>query len=381
MILPFSWYAIKDVSRLDTPALVVYPAGVRKNISLAIAMAGGPGHLRPHVKTHKSPDATKLLMEAGIKKFKCATIAEAEMLAIVGAEDVLLAYQPVGPKVNRLVELIKKYPATLFSCLIDSPKAAAAMAAEFASAGLNVPVFIDVDPGMNRTGIAVGTGIGELHKDALQMTGITPVGLHVYDGHIRDIDINERMQKCNEAFRWVEAARKSLGRISGASPLTVVAGGSPTFPIHCLRPDVQYSPGTFIYWDKGYNDNCPEQGFSPAALVITRVISVQGPRITLDLGHKSIAAENPLDRRVAFLNSPIRAASKKNPPVFISQSEEHLVMEARPAGHGFQVGDVLYGVPYHICPTVALYERAYTVEDGVVTGEWKNSARDRSIGI
>ncbi len=380
MILPFSWYAIKDIARLDTPALVVYPAGVRKNIQLAVGMAGGPGRLRPHVKTHKSPDATRLLMEAGIRQFKCATIAEAEMLAIAGADDVLLAYQPIGPKINRLVELIKKYPATVFSCLIDSPKAAAAMASVFVSAGLTVPVFIDIDTGMNRTGIPVSKECSELFKNALETPGITPVGLHAYDGHIRDTNIDERMQKCNDAFKWVASMRKVVERMPGALPITVVAGGSPTFPIHCLRPDVQCSPGTFIYWDKGSNDDCSEQGFSPAALVITRVISQHGTRITLDLGHKSIAAENPLDRRVHFLNSPIRAAGKKNPPQFISQSEEHLVLDAG-AGHGFQVGDVLYGVPYHICPTVALYERAYTVEDGVVTGEWKNSARDRSIGV
>jgi D-serine deaminase-like pyridoxal phosphate-dependent protein len=64
----------------------------------------------------------------------------------------------------------------------------------------------------------------------------------------------------------------------------------------------------------------------------------------------------------------------------VGQSEEHLVVEAGP-GHNYRIGDVLYGVPYHICPTVALYERAVTIEDGLTTGEWKNVARDRKISV
>jgi D-serine deaminase-like pyridoxal phosphate-dependent protein len=389
MILPHSWYAIKNIDQLDTPALVVYPAQVKKNIGIAVAMAGGAQRLRPHVKTHKSPDAARLQMEAGIRQFKCATISEAEMLAMVGAEDVLLAYQPIGPKTARLAALIKKYPATKFSCLIDNPKAAAAMAQVFSSAGLIVPVYLDIDLGMNRTGVVPGEGAVELYKYALTCQGIDPVGLHGYDGHIRDADIALRTQKCDTVFLSVTAIQRVIARIPGRTPPVVIAGGSPTFPIHCLRPDIQCSPGTFIYWDKGYSESCPEQGFSPAALVITRVISQHGSRITLDLGHKSIAAENTLDRRVSFLSS-LRGAAMKDPIFanpsarktralqFISQSEEHLVIDAGP-GHGYQVGDVFYGMPYHICPTVALYERAYTIEDGLITGEWKNTARDRRI--
>ena len=403
MVLPHAWYAIKEMDRLDTPALVVYPPAIKKNIGLAVEMAGGPARLRPHVKTHKSPEVTRLMMEAGINQFKCATIAEAEMLAICGAEDVLLAYQPIGPKTIRFAELIKKYPATKFSCLIDSPKAAAAMAQVFSSAGLEVPVYLDLDTGMGRTGIVPSEGASEIYKFALQTPGITPIGVHAYDGHLHDEDLAVRTQKCDAAFIWVTALLRSLVKIPGIPTPQVIAGGSPTFPIHCWRPNIQCSPGTFVYWDKGYSDTCKEQPFSPAALVVTRVISQHGSRITLDLGHKSIAAENALDRRVFFLDvgrprgnpffptvfSHPTFTGPTNPPFtgrvrgkieFISQSEEHLVIDAG-AGHGYQVGDVLYGLPFHICPTVALYERVYTIEEGRITGEWKNTGRDRKITI
>ncbi|MGN6178407.1 MAG: alanine racemase, partial [Mucilaginibacter sp.] len=114
------WYIIDNIDEIDTPALVVYPDRVKENISFAKSIIEDVERLRPHVKTHKSGNVTRLLLEAGITKFKCATIAEAEMLAMTGALDVLLAYQPSGPKLERLIQLIKTYPKTHFSCLVDN---------------------------------------------------------------------------------------------------------------------------------------------------------------------------------------------------------------------------------------------------------------------
>jgi D-serine deaminase-like pyridoxal phosphate-dependent protein len=372
-----SWYQIDNIDELDTPALVVYPDRVRENIARAVGMVGDAARLRPHVKTHKSPAVTRLMLDAGIRRFKCATIAEAEMLAAEGAPDVLLAYQPVGPKVGRLVQLIRQYPAANFSCLIDHADAATAMAKVFDDAGLTVPVYLDLNVGMDRTGITPGPEALELYRTALRLEGIDPVGLHVYDGHIRDTDPVALKAKCDEAFGSVRRLKEEIAALpaaSGGRDLTIIAGGSPTFPVHAAREaEIQCSPGTFVYWDKGYGDQFPAQPFTPDALVVARVISLRGDsRLCLDLGHKSIAAENELGRRVFFLNGPELRA--------VGQSEEHLVVEAGP-GHGYRIGDVLYGVPYHICPTVALYERAVTIEMGRTSGEWKNVARDRKISV
>src|ERR1700743_1648755 len=104
------WYSISNVDILDTPALVVYPDRVKQNIETAIGMIDDVARLRPHVKTHKSAEVTNLMLDAGITKFKCATIAEAEMLGMCGAPDVLLAYQPIGPKLQRFVQVALKYP-------------------------------------------------------------------------------------------------------------------------------------------------------------------------------------------------------------------------------------------------------------------------------
>lgn len=365
------WYEIKNIDELDSPSLVIYDDRVKHNIRTAIEMISDVNRLRPHVKTNKSGEATQLMMDAGIFKFKCATIAEAEMLGMCKAKNVLLAYQPVGPKLERFVALIKKYSSTKYSCLIDNTDAATKMAEVFAANEINVPVFIDLNVGQKRTGIEPAAAI-KLYEDAAQMKSIMPIGLHAYDGHIRDVDFNERKRKCDDCYEKVLQLKNALIERGFDDPV-IIAGGSPSFSVRSKRRDCECSPGTFIYWDKGYMDLCPEQNFLPAALVVSRIISFPGKgKICLDLGHKSIAAENELSKRVFFLNAPEFKA--------FSQSEEHLVVEVK-EDHDYKIGDVFYGLPVHICPTVALYERAVIVVDNEVRGEWKNIARDRSISL
>jgi D-serine deaminase-like pyridoxal phosphate-dependent protein len=367
-----NWYQINNIDQLDSPALVIYPDRVKQNINMAIGMIGDVARLRPHVKTNKSPDAVKLMIDAGITKFKCATIAEAEMLGMSGAKDVLLAYQPIGPKLNRFVSVINKYPETTYSCLIDDLHAATSMSEVFLSNGLTVPVYIDVNVGQDRTGIRPGVPTEELYAAASTLKGIKPIGLHAYDGHIRHADFALRKQACDECYAKVEESKKSIMEKGLGEPI-IIAGGSPSFSIHSKRENCQCSPGTFIYWDKGYCELCPEQHFLPAALVVSRVISIPAKtKICLDLGHKSVSAENEITRRVYFINGVELKPT--------GQSEEHLVVEA-PENHHYKIGDVLYGIPVHVCPTIALYERAYTVRGNIAEGEWKNTARDRKISI
>jgi D-serine deaminase-like pyridoxal phosphate-dependent protein len=365
------WYTITDVDALDTPALVIYPDRVRQNIDRLLAYVDDVDRLRPHVKTHKSPDASRLLLDAGIRKFKCATIAEAEMLAEAGAPDVLLAYQPVGAKQQRLVNLIQAYPNTRFACLIDNRDTTEQLGKRAIAAGLTIPVYIDLNVGMDRTGILPDDRAVTLYEQLATLPGIQPVGLHAYDGHLRDTDMSVRTARCDAAFAPVAQLREQL-QTRGYEPI-IVAGGSPTFPIHAQRPDVECSPGTFIYWDEGYGTILPEQPFEPAALVVGRVISLPTPpTLCIDIGHKSVAAEGELAQRLTFLNAPDLRA--------IGQSEEHLTVDAGD-NHAYRVGDVLYGLPHHICPTVALFDRARTIKQGHLSGTWKTTARDRVISV
>ena len=366
------WYIVNNKDELDSPALLIYPQRVKENIRILKSMVDDIQRLRPHLKTHKTKEATQLLIDAGIQKFKCATIPEAEILGLCGAADVLLAYQPVGPKIIRLLSLIKKFPNTQFSCLTDHHDAAEKMASIFSAEGLRVPVYLDLNTGQNRTGIVPGDQALQLYIFCAQLKGIQPVGLHTYDGHIRDLDFGDRKKRCDEAFAPVAVLQNQL-KLKGFDEPIIVAGGSPSFSIHSKRNKIECSPGTFIFWDKGYIDLCEEQSFIPAALIITRVISLpDATKICIDLGHKSIGAENELAKRVFFLNAPGLKA--------ISQSEEHLVLEAA-EGHSHKIGDLLYGLPFHICPTVALYERGNQVENHIAKGEWRILARDKKISL
>ena len=365
------WYHINNIDAIDSPALIIYKDRVLQNINTAISMVEDVSRLRPHVKTHKTKEAAQLMMNAGINKFKCATIAEAEMLALINAQDVLLAYQPVGPKLKRFTELIKKYPATKFSCLVDNPVSAKAIAAAAAEDNIQINVYIDLNIGMNRTGIVPGAAVIELYSECKNLHGITPIGLHAYDGHIRTLDPEQRTIECDAAFKHVVQMQKQLEQKGFTKPI-IIAGGSPTFSVHAKRKEIECSPGTFVYWDKTYLQY-KEQHFMPAALVVARIISLPtSTRLCIDLGHKSISAENELGNRVHFLNAPELK--------FVGHSEEHLVAEAA-AGHAYNPGDILYGLPVHICPTCALYERAYVVQDNEVTAEWKMIARDRKITV
>jgi len=365
------WYEIENVDEIDSPALVIYLERVKHNIALAISMVGDASRLRPHVKTHKSKEATLLMMEAGISKFKCATIAEAEMLGMCNAPDVLLAYQPVRPKSSRFISLIKKYPQTTFSCLIDNIDSATDLSNNAVSNGIRVRVFIDVNVGQNRTGI-LPKNTPTLYEACQTLQGINVVGIHAYDGHIYNPDFAIRKQKSDATFLEVEHIKDQL-QAKGLMQPIIVIGGSPTFPINAQRTGIECSPGTFIYWDKGYHTSFPEMKFLPAALVITRVISLlDETHVCLDLGHKSIAAENNLENRVSFID--------EDDIKFIGQNEEHLVVQL-PSHHNKKVGDVLYGIPIHICPTCALYDTATVVENQRAKEHWKIIARDRSITI
>lgn len=365
-----NWYEVQNIGELDTPALLFYPKRIKENISIAKSFIDDVSRLRPHVKTHKCVEVTQLMLDAGIKKFKCATIAEAEMLAISGAPDVLLAYQPVATKVQRFINLIKNYSKTQFACLIDNIESAEMISAEAEEAGITITIFIDVNIGMNRTGI-FPAGVLGLYKACSQLKNIVIKGIHAYDGHIYTQDLQQRTINCKVAFQPVVNIIPEIEAVYNKP--VIVAGGTPTYPIFAHMPDVECSPGTFILWDEGYQTSFPDLPFLPAALVATRVISVPDQHtFCLDLGHKAIAAENELSKRVKFLNA--------SAVQFVGHSEEHLVIQT-PDAHQFKIGNVLYSLPVHICPTCNLYEKATVIENGTAVGEWKIIARNRMINF
>lgn len=366
-----AWYEISNAVEIPSPALIVYVDRARENIRRMVAMAGGPGRLRPHVKTHKMAALIELQLREGILKYKTATIAEAEMAARAGAPDVLLAMQPVGPNVTRLVKLIRAFSKTKFSTILDDAEMALQLSAAANAASVTIEVYLDVDLGMRRCGIAPGPAAVGLYQHIASLPGLRPVGLHAYDGHIHDPDPHVREALCDAAFEEVLKLSRELKK-TGLNVETIVAGGTPTFPIHALRMGVECSPGTCVLNDFGYRNKFADLDFLLAAAILTRVVSKPGPdRICLDLGHKSIASENP-HPRAEFPQLPDAT------PVI--HSEEHLVLETSAAAR-LSVGHVLYAIPRHVCPTVALHSEAVSVVGGVAEERWPVTARNRILTL
>ena len=365
------WYKLKNPEQIISPSLLVYPDRILQNIQTMIAMAGGTKNLRPHIKTHKCAEIITLQMKEGIHKFKCATIAEAELLANCKAQDILLAMQPVGANLNRFVSLIKKFPNTQFATLVDNATTSNFIASVAEKNNIKIALYIDLNVGMNRTGIPPSTNAFDLYKNIAEQPFLSIQGLHVYDGHIRNPDPEIRKKVCDTTFEKVEILNQQLLAAGLPKPI-IIAGGSPTFPFHCKRKDVITSPGTTLLWDCGYGALFPEMKFIPAAVLFTRIVSKPTSEILcFDLGHKSIAPEMPFPR-VKFLTLE---HSKQ-----ISQSEEHLVVEHNNV-KALEVGEPHYAIPKHICPTVAKYEALLVVEDGLVSKEWKVAARNQKITI
>jgi D-threonine aldolase len=365
------WYQISNIDQVDSPALVIFPERVAKNIETLVNSIDDISRLRPHIKTHKSDHVTQMMLDHGISKFKCATIAEAEMLATSGARDILLAYQPVGPKAERFLNLVLKFPDVAFACLIDNFSTAQEVSSFFQSAGHQAKVYIDLNVGMNRTGISPEPAF-DLISTMTRLPGISLHGLHAYDGHIRDENFSARKKKSDEAFGKVEELKRRVEKELSLN-LVIVAGGTPTYSVHSQRKEIECSPGTFIYWDKGYERILSEQHYLHAAVVISRIISKPAPGIICaDLGHKSIASENPIQQRVYFING-----GDLQP---IGHSEEHLVLQTS-NDTNYKVGDVLYGIPYHVCPTIALYERSAVAKDGLINEWWMTTSRNRKITV
>jgi D-serine deaminase-like pyridoxal phosphate-dependent protein len=370
-----SQYLIQDTTAIFSPALLFYKDLIRRNILHALGIAGAPSRLRPHVKTHKTREIVRMELDAGITKHKCATLAEAEMLASCGVPDVLVAYNIVGPNASRLVSLLRKYPACQFSVTADDPCVVRSLSESLTSAGRSLDIVLDVDVGMHRTGIAPGEQAVALYELIDRLPGLKPAGVQAYDGHIHHESLAERTQIVNLGF---ESLRELVAKLQkkGLPVPRLVVGGTPTFSIYARMdvPGLECSPGTCFLHDHGYGTRYADlAGFIPAALLLTRVISrPTATHVTLDLGYKAVASDPPAGKRCFLLNVP------DYEPVL--QSEEHLVVTTPKAAH-FRPGDEVYAVPTHICPTCAMHRQAFVVENAQVSEAWDIVGRDRVLTV
>lgn len=375
----FAWdsrYSVSDAENILTPALLVYPQMVAANIECTIKLLGGDAdRWRAHIKTAKLGYTLRLMLERGIRNFKCATTLELLVACECGAADVLLAYPTVGANARRVREIAEQFPQVRISVLAENKDQIRQWS------GSRIGIFVDINPGMNRTGVeqSHGSEIVAL-VDAIVGAGLEFRGLHYYDGHYGGIAEPERTKSAHEGYDRLLKVVKEIER-GGKSVPEVITAGTPTFPCSLSYAGFRsasfvhrISPGTVVYGDSTSLALFPkEYGYQPAVLVLSRVVSRPSAGIaTCDAGHKSVSAD-------AGVPTCVVAGHPELTPR--SPSEEHLPMAVAEGAAGPEVGETLYLLPRHVCPTVNNFDCALLVRDGAIESAEKVSARGREAPL
>ena len=352
--------------RLVSPALVVFMDAVRHNVRAMLAhlaaAGSGPERWRPHVKTTKLPAVWDELLAAGLAHFKCATAREARHLLETAAArgpagvDVLLAHPRLGPELELLAGLARSHPAARLSVLCED----AGLLSEVPEV---LSVFVDVNPGMHRTGIPAGE-----RERILAVARAAPErfrGVHFYDGHLHTGGPDQRRAEAHACYGELMRLLAAL-EAERVAVREVVTSGTPTFlQALAYRPLAErrglahrVSPGTVVFHDQRSEEENEGLDLRPAALVFARVVShPTAELVTCDAGSKSLAAE---------AGDPVAAVLGRPDLVALTPSEEHLPLRVQ-AGSAPDRGSELLLIPRHVCPTVNLAEEVVLVEPG---GRW-----------
>lgn len=377
MLTEFPWsedYRVSGLEDVLTPALVIYPEMIAANLERTLALLDGDaGRWRVHIKTAKAGYTLSLLVERGIRNFKCATTLELLTACQCGVEDVLFAYPSMGANARRVQELAARFPRVRVSVLAENEEQVRQWR------GSRAGVFLDINPGMNRTGVEQSS-VSEIVAlaRAVVAAGLEFRGLHYYDGHLGGLDLPERTTAAHRGYDQLLEVVAALERLGMAAP-EIVTAGTPSFPCSLSYPGFRsqrfvhrVSPGTVVYCDATSLAQLPaEYGYRPAALVVSRVAS--RPRagiVTCDAGHKTVSADAGVPTCIVLGHPELTP---------LSPSEEHLPLAAQAGGP--RPGDILYLLPRHICPTVNNFDRALRVRHGEIEAVEAVSARGREAPL
>lgn len=378
MLSEYPWNEDFRVSAIDevlTPALVIYPEIVASNIECTLRLLEGVAdRWRVHLKTSKLAYTVGLLIERGIRNFKCATTLELLVACQAGAKDVLLAYPSMGANARRVKEIADQFPDVRVSVLAENENQVQQWQ------GSRLGIFLDINPGMNRTGIEQNQ-VREAVRLArvIAAKGLEFRGLHYYDGQYGSAEEPERTEATHKGYDSLLDLEREVAK-GGVDVPEVITAGTPTFPCSLTYDGFRkagfvhrISPGTVVYSDATSLAQLPEgYGCRPAALVLTQVVSHPRPgMITCDAGHKAVSADCGVPTCVVLGRPGLKA---------LSPSEEHLPIAVE-AGAAPEVGEALYLMPRHVCPTVNNFEHALIVRDGAIESIEKVSARGREAPL
>jgi D-serine deaminase-like pyridoxal phosphate-dependent protein len=362
MLDEFPWrehYRLADTESIVTPALIVYPEIVAANIAATLRLLNGdPNRWRAHIKTAKLAYTLRMLIDRKVTAFKCATTLELLTACQCGARDVLLAYPVMGGNARRTREISQQFPEVSISVLVENEEQLLQWK------GSKVGIFMDINPGMNRTGIEqtkaeIIIGLIQSAKAA----GVDLRGLHYYDGQFGGLEEEARAPAAHAGYDRLLELVEAIAR-AGIGVSEVITAGSPTFPNSLSYAGFvqgtflhRVSPGTIVYCDATSLSQLQKfSGYAPAALVLSRVVSQpNGNTITCDAGHKAVSADAGVPTCVVVGHPGVTP---------LSPSEEHLPIQFTANASTPRVGDLLYLLPRHVCPTVNNFDSALLVKDG-----------------
>lgn len=358
---------------LNTPALVIDRDALDRNIAAMAAFARQRGvKLRPHAKTHKSVEIARLQMAAGALGVCCAKLGEAEALAAGGINAILITSPVVTPQaITRLVALHERI-GTLMVCA-DNPDNVDAIAAALTDALRPLPIIVDIDPGIRRTGVASPESAVALARRIKQSPQLSFAGVQFYCGaqqHIEKYD--ERRAAIEDRTAYLRTVIEAL-RAAALAPEIITGGGTGTHHIDAALGVLnELQVGSYVFMDRQYND-CDLRGegaspFEQALQVDTHVISANSQGMaTLDAGFKALSTDG---------GAPTVIEGAPANSMFVFMGDEHGALIAM--DHAFKIGDAVTLAPPHCDPTVNLYDAYHVVKDGALVDIWPVSARGRS---
>lgn len=347
---------------IPTPALIVDESRLAANLDRAQAYADANDvALRPHAKTHKSPELAREQIARGAIGICVAKLGEAETFAAAGIDDLVMANTTFGDdNARRAARLACR---VRFAIGADHPEQLRALAAAAVDEGVELRVRVEVDTGAGRGGQPPGA-VPALVTLASELPGLHVEGLYTYEGYTYDAaDADALADEHRAAQRTMTDLATRLGAALGASPV-VSMGSTPSLAAEVpLMPGItEIRPGTSIFFDAaqaalaGGLRHC-------AAQVLATVVSRVGPRAILDAGSKSLTTDTRPEGVCATRGHGVLLETGG---VVARLSEEHGVVEGE-AAVGLVVGQRVHIVPNHVCPVVNLFDRLVMVRGGQVT--------------
>ena len=357
---------------LSTPALTIDLETLERNLDrMASSCRKQKVGLRPHTKTHKTPEVARMQLDRGALGLTVAKVGEAEVMAEAGLDDILIAYPILGAEKLRRLAALAGSRRIIVS--LDSEVTAQELSKAASEQGSAVGVLVEFDVGFHRCGLEPGPRCVELASKIAALPGLSFRGLMTYFGNIRG-GPEERRAGIQVVAGKVERALAAF-RDAGLEVEIVSGGSTPSAEFADLIAGLtEIRPGTYVYNDLNtfYQGACRLEDC--AARVVTTVVSTAVPgRAIIDAGSKTLSSDllgaGPKSGYGCVVEAP-------DVPI-IKLNEEHGYLDIARSAHEFYVGEVLTVIPNHVCTCVNMHDEAFTLRNGMVADSWRVAARGK----